>query len=232
MMGINVEHFDLSGRNALVLSAEMPAGQAIAAAYEEAGARVTRLNTLPAGDVGPAVKRAASDMGGLQILASAADRFLAKPVSAITPDELAEVFTANYAIQFYACQAAIEVMLRQGTGGTIVLVTHVLGERGLPNTSVYAAAHGAVQNMIRALAQEMAPQGISINGVALGWMDWMHDRLDSSDEEAQRALRFPIVKRAGTPDDLGPIAVWLSGTGVGYVTGQIFPVDGGLTQHL
>ena len=113
-MGIDVEHFDLSGRNALVVSAETPTGQAIAAAYEEAGARVTRLTTLPVGEVGAAVQRAATDMGSLQILASAADRFLAKPVIAITPDEVTEIFTANYAIQFYACQAAIEVMLQAG----------------------------------------------------------------------------------------------------------------------
>jgi NAD(P)-dependent dehydrogenase (short-subunit alcohol dehydrogenase family) len=171
-------------------------------------------------------------MGGLEILASAPDRFLAKPITAITPDELTEVFMANYAVQFYAAQAGIEVMLQQGTGGHIVLITHVLGARGLPNTSAYAAAHGAVHNLIRALAQEIAPRGISINGVALGWMDWMHDRLDRADEEAKRALRFPIIKRAGLPEDVGPITVWLSGTGVSYVTGQIFPVDGGLTQHL
>ena len=231
-MGITVEHFDLTGRNALVLSAETPAGHAIAEAYAEAGARVTGLNTLSASEVGQAVKRAAADMGGLQILASAPDRFLAKPVTAITPDEAAEVLMANYAIQFYACQASIELMLQHGQGGNIVLVTHVLGERGLPNTSVYAAAHGAVHNLIRALAQEIAPLGISINGIALGWMEWMHDRLDRTDEEANRALRFPIIKRAGLPEDVGPIAVWLAGTAVGYVTGQIFPVDGGLTQHL
>ena len=88
-------------------------------------------------------------------------------------------------------------MLQQGQGGKIVLVTHVLGERGLPNSSAYAAAHGAVHNMIRALAQEIAPHGISINGIALGWMDWMDDRLDKADAEAERALRFPIIKRAG-----------------------------------
>jgi NAD(P)-dependent dehydrogenase (short-subunit alcohol dehydrogenase family) len=232
MMGINVEHFDLTGRNALVLSAETPAGQAIAEAYAEAGARVVRVNTPSAEEGGQAVRRAAADLGGLQILASAPDRFLAKPVTGIGPDEAAEVFKANYAVQFYACQAAIEVMLQQAPGSTIVLVTHVLGERGLPNTSVYAAAHGAVHNLIRALAQEIAPAGISVNGIALGWMEWMHDRLDRSDEEAQRALRFPIIKRAGVPADVGAIAVWLAGTAVGYVTGQIFPVDGGLTQHL
>jgi NAD(P)-dependent dehydrogenase (short-subunit alcohol dehydrogenase family) len=231
-MSILVEHFDLTGRNALVLGSETPAGHAIAEAYAEVGARVVRLNTLKAGDVAEAVKGVAADMGGLQILASAADRFLAKPVTTITAHELAEVMTVNYATQFYACQASVEVMLRQGQGGNIVLVTHVLGERGLPNTSVYAAAHGAVHNLIRALAQEIAPHGISINGIALGWMEWMRDRLDPADEEAKRALRFPIVKRAGVAADVGPIAVWLAGTAVGYVTGQLFPVDGGLTQHL
>lgn len=231
-MGIPVAHFDLAGRNALVLGTETPPGQAIAEAYTEAGARVSRLNTPNAAEVGEAVKRAAADMGGLQVLASAADRFLAKPVTAITPDELAEVMMANYLTPFYACQAGIEVMLQHGQGGNIVLVTHVLGERGLPNTSAYAAAHGAVHNLIRALAQEIAPQGISINGIALGWMQWMRDRLDRADEEANRALRFPIIKRAGIAADVGPIAVWLAGTAVGYVTGQLFTVDGGLTQHL
>ena len=169
-MAIAVEHFDLTGRNALVLSAETPPGQAIAEAYAEAGARVTRLHTLSASEVAQAVKRAAADMGGLQILASAADRFLAKPVTAITAAELAEVMMANYAFQFYACQAGVEVMRQQGPGGNIVLVTHVLGERGLPNTSVYAAAHGAVHNLIRALAQEIAPTGSP--STASRWDGW------------------------------------------------------------
>ena len=230
-MGINVDHYDLSGRHALVLSAETPAGQAIAEAYEEAGARVARLDTLKAAEVTRAVQQAATDLGALHILASAPDLFLAKPVTAITPEELTTVMLANYATQFYACQAAIDVM-QQVTAGNIVLVTQVLGERGVANTSVYAAAHGAVHNLVRALAQEIAPQGISINGVALGWMSWMQDRLDPSDAEAQRAIRFTIAKHAGRPEDVGPIAVWLAGTGVGFVTGQISPVDGGLTQHL
>jgi NAD(P)-dependent dehydrogenase (short-subunit alcohol dehydrogenase family) len=231
-MSIDVDNFDLTDRNALVVSAETPAGQAIADAYEEAGARVKRLKTLKADDVRHGVKSAAADLGDLESLASAPDRFLAKPVTGITPCELSEVMTANYVSQFHACQAAIEVMLKQGRGGNIVLVTHVLGERGFPNTSVYSAAHGAVYNMIRALAQETTPYGISINGVALGWMVWMDDRLDRTDEEAERALRFTIAKRAGVPEDVGPIAVWLAGTGVGYVTGQISAVEGGLTQHL
>lgn len=231
-MTIDVDHFDLSGRRALVLHAETPAGRAIADAYDEAGASVVRCPTPAIDDVATTVKQAAATHGGLDILVCAADRFLAKPVTAITPDEMAAVMQANYTAPFYACQAAVDMMLTQQTGGNIVLVTQVLGQRGLPNTSAYCAAHGALHNLIRALAQEVAPHGISVNGIALGWMDWMDDRLDADDVEAQRAIRFTIVKRSGTPQDVGPLAVWLAGTGVGFVTGQIFPLDGGLTQHL
>ncbi len=151
-MNIDVTHFDLTGRNAVVLSAETPPGQAIAHAYEEAGGTVARLHTPTAGDVRQAVTCAAAELGGLHILASAPDRFLAKPVTSITADELAQVMTANYTTQFYACQAAIDVMLQQGAGGNIVLITHVLGQRGVANSSVYSAAHGAVHNLIRALS--------------------------------------------------------------------------------
>ena len=137
----------------------------------------------------------------------------------------------NFALPYFACQAALP-FIRQRENGNIVLVTSVLGERGLPNTSAYSAAHGAVFNFIRAMAQELAPIGISINGIELGWMDWMDDRINMKDENAARAVRFTISKRAGTAEDIGPLAVWLSGSGVGFVTGQIFPLDGGLTQHL
>lgn len=231
-MPIDIDHYDLTGRRAVVVSAETPAGGAIAEAYEEAGARVKRLATPAVDATREAVAQAVAELGRIDILACTADRFFAKPAAAISPDDLTAVMAANYAIPFYACQAAIEAMDAQGTAGNIVLVTHVLGERGMPNTSAYAAAHGAVHNLIRALAQETAPRGIMVNGVALGWMDWMQDRLAPTDPQAERAVRFTISKRAGSPQDVGPIAVWLAGTGVGFVTGQIFPIDGGLTQHL
>lgn len=231
-MSTHIEHFDLSGKNAVVVAANKPAGNALADALEEADANVSRVDSHPAAEITDAVRKAADDLGGIDILASAPDLFLAKPIAKITPEDLGNVMMGNFASQFSACQAAVERMLAQGTGGNIVLVTSVLGERGLPNTSIYSAAHGAVQNFIRALAQEIAPHGISVNGIALGWMSWMEDRLNPSDPDAGRAVRFTIAKRAGEPEDIGPMAVWLAGSGVGYVTGQTFQLDGGLTEHL
>jgi NAD(P)-dependent dehydrogenase (short-subunit alcohol dehydrogenase family) len=228
---IKVERFDLTGQRALVIGNVAPVINALADTYTGVGAMVTTIECRAA-DIGRRLPAAIATHDSLDTLVSAFDLFFAKPITEVTADELGAVMMANCASQFMVCQHAVVAMRQQHHGGRIVLVTNVLGERGVPNTSVYAAAHGAVHNLIRALAQEVAPFAITVNGIALGWMDWMHDRLDPADQEAARALRFPIIKRAGCAADIGALAVWLSGAGAGYVTGQIFPVDGGLTQHL
>lgn len=231
-MTTRVEHFDLAGKRCVVFGANGPAGSAVADACEEAGGTVARLDTVAAPSVAASVTEACDALGGVDVLAWANDVFLAKPFVEVTPGEIGEVMMGNFASAFSATQVAVARMLDQGGGGNVVLLTQVLGERGLPNTTVYSAAHGALQNFVRALAQEVAPSGISVNGIALGWMDWMSDRLDATDPEAARAIRFTMAKRAGTAEDIGPMAVWLAGSAVGFVTGQIFPLDGGLTQHL
>ncbi|MEX2229971.1 MAG: SDR family oxidoreductase [Dehalococcoidia bacterium] len=255
-------HFDLTGKKAMVVGVEHPAAAAIARAYAEAGADVALCTLEPDDSVVAArrlakeiagmgresrvyvmdvtlgrnvqvtTRQIAKELGGLDIVCSAPDRFLAKPIGKITDTELANVFKLNFNSHFFLTRTAIGEFEKNADGGRIVLVTSVLGERGLANTSAYAAATGATYNLVRAVSQEVARKHISINGIALGWMDWQSDRIDPADDEAQRATRFPIMKRAGAAEEVGPLAVYLSGSGVGYVTGQIFPVDGGLLQHL
>jgi 3-oxoacyl-[acyl-carrier protein] reductase len=259
MTSVNLEHFDLSRQRAVVLGADTPGGAAVARAYAEAGADILlcvseRNENVEAlrrdcaalgancelfvsdlstpGCAGEAVHHAVRAMGGLDILAICPDVFLAKPISDTSDKELNHILTTNFRVPFAAIRAATREMRERTQGGRLLLLTHVLGERGLPNTSAYGAAHAATQNLVRTLGRELGPDGITINAISLGWMDWMNDRIDPDDEEAARALRFAILKRAGRPDDVGPMAVWLSGSGAGYITGQIFHLDGGLTQHL
>ena len=212
-----MEHFEMQGRTAILLGAETPAGDAIARAYQEAGAEVA-----PARRVDPTGEP-------FDVLAIAQDAFQASPIEDVDDATLDAVMAANFRDVFVAVRAARGRIRKPGR---IVIVTSVLGERGLANCTAYAAAQGAVHNFIRAAAQEFAPEGISVNGIALGWMDWMDDRIDPTDPEAGRAVRFTILKRPGTADEIGPLAVWLSGSGAGFVTGQICTVDGGLTAHL
>lgn len=211
-----MKHFDLNGKDAVVLGST-PAAKSIAAAYKEAGASVQHIEDVN------------SISGPIDVFAVATDRFQAKPIENISDDDINRLLNENFIIPFQAIRKASQLM---NSDSRMVVVTHVLGERGLPNCSAYAASHGAIHNLIRAAAQEFAPNGISINGISLGWMDWMSDRIDKTDPEANRAIRFTILKREGRADEIGPLAVWLSGSGAGFVTGQIYPLDGGLTQHL
>jgi 3-oxoacyl-[acyl-carrier protein] reductase len=254
-------HFDLTGKRAMVVGVENPAARAVALAYAEAGADVA-VCTLRADEsvmearklrkqieemgrrssdyvmdvtlgrnVQVTTRQITKELGGLDIVCSAPDLFLAKPIGRVSDTELASVIQVNFSSQFFVVRSAIGEMQKNEGGGRIVLITQVLGERGLANTAAYSAAHGATYNLVRAVSQEVGHLGIGINGIALGWMDWHQDRIDD-DENAQRALRFPIMKRPGTAEEVGGLAVYLSGSGVGYVTGQIVPLDGGLLQHL
>lgn len=257
------KYFDLTGKKALVIGAELPAGGAIARAYAEAGADVA-LAVLTADEAvmrARAVKRdiegmgrtaaeyvmdvtlgknvqvtmrqIVKEIGGLDMVAIAPDLFLAKPIEKISDTELQRVMQVNFNAHFFAVRHAAEEFRRLNQPGRIVCVTSVLGERGLPNATAYAAAHGAVHNFVRAASQELAAERIMVNGIALGWMDWMTDRISPDDEEAQRAVRFTAMRRAGRADEVGPLAVYLSSElATRNITGQIFPVDGGLTQHL
>ena len=211
-----MKHFDLSGKRAVVLGSTPPA-TVMAEAYEEAGASVFKIESV------------SSITEPIDIFAVATDTFEAKPIQNVSDEDLNQLLNDNFIIPFQAIRKASQLM---GPDSRMVIVTHVLGERGLPNCSAYAASHGAIHNLIRASAQEFAPMGISINGISLGWMEWMADRIDKTDPEANRAIRFTILKREGQAKEIGPLAVWVSGSAAGFVTGQIYPVDGGLTQHL
>lgn len=258
----HVEHFDLSGRRAMVVGAETPAGCAIARAYAEAGADVAlcvlradegvmaakriqrEIEALGRGsgvyvmdvtlgrNVQVTTRQVTKEMGGLDIVASCPDLFLGKPIGSTTDAELQQVMALNFNSQFFVARSARGELLKNERGGSIVLLTHVLGERGVANTAAYGAAHAATQGLVRSLAVELGPHQVSINAISLGWMEWMQDRLDPEVEDAGRATRFPIMKRAGEADEIGPLAVWLAGSGAGYVSGQVFAVDGGLLQHL
>lgn len=239
-MPTDIEHFDLSGRRAVVVGADTPAGAAITEAFREAGATVVAASQVGGADeAATAVERARDELGGLDVAVSASDLFMAKPITETTPEETNRLADANFLIPFSVARAAAQAFAPADPAEdatrpptSLILVSHILGERGVANTSAYGAMHAGVQSLVRSLAQELGPTGTVVNGISLGWMEWMQDRLDPSEEEAMRATRFPIMKRTGTAEEVGPMAVWLAGTAVGYVSGQVFTIDGGLLQHL
>ncbi len=254
--------FSLAGKKTMVIGAETPAGGAIARAYAEAGADVALcaltaddavlkaravkrdieamgrtateyvMDVTLGKNVQVTTRQIAKELGGLDAVASAPDLFLAKPIEKISDSELQRVMQMNFTSQFFVVRTAVEEFRRAKAPGRIVLVTSVLHERGMMNVSAYSAAAGAVASLIRSAGHELSHENITVNGIGLGWMDWMDDRLTPGDENADRARRFPMLRRMGTAEDLGGLAVLLSAEeSAPYITGQVLAVDGGLTQH-
>jgi gluconate 5-dehydrogenase len=110
-------------------------------------------------------------------------------------------------------------------------VTSVLGERAIANVAAYAAAHGGVYNLTRALSQEWGPHGITVNCIVKGWMSDSPGIADAV-PDAGKTVRFVPMKRPGEPDELAALAVYLASDVSGYVSGQALFVDGGLSTHL
>ncbi len=252
-----VEGFDLTGRRALVIGGGSSAGRAIALALAEAGADVAvtsaqrdgadaaaaaetarllgksdahKIDITSSSDVGGAVAAATRDLSRIDILVTCPDLFLAKPIEEISDGELERLLVVNVNTVFYACRAAGPAMAKQGFG-RIINVASSLGERGLPNCSAYCAAKGAVFNLTRALAQEWAANGVTVNVIAPAWME-DSPGLGDPNPEANRVVRFIPMRRAGKPEEIGPVAVYICSEAGGYFTGQSIFVDGGLLAHL
>jgi 2-deoxy-D-gluconate 3-dehydrogenase len=251
--------FDLTGRKALVIGAGNPAGSAIAVALAEAGADVAVAAASLDGDEVMAVRKVkrqvaalgrhtadaafdvilgqnvqvstrqmAKQLGGLDIMVYAVDYFFVKPADKITEAEWQRVINYNLSGAFFACRAAIREMIPNG-GGHILLVSSGPGDRGMVGAVAYAAARHGVTGIVRALAQEVAPHGIRVNAIAPMWLETTPGAGPNADEDP--LVRSTPMRRLGHPDELAPLAVYLTSDASDYLTGQVFNVDGGVTQH-
>lgn len=177
------------------------------------------------------VRQVVKDAGRIDALVNAQELFFARPAEKTSDAEWSKVLAVNLSSFFFTARAAGKEMIRQGRGGRIVNVTSVLGERATANVAAYAAAHGGVYNLTRALSQEWGPHGITVNCIAKGWMA-DNPALREDDPEAGKTIRFVPMKRPGLPEDVAPLAVYLVSDVSGYISGQVLFVDGGLTTHL
>jgi 3-oxoacyl-[acyl-carrier protein] reductase len=252
--------FELSGKRALVVGAETQAGAAVTRTFAEAGARVAAvaagggvaaLDPLRAAlatdgqapwleewDVSdPAaitlgMERLVGAAGAPSILVTACDAPAAAPIEEMDDALYRRTMSMVADSAFHLCRAFLRALPAETAHARIICLTTVFGERGLDNISAYAAAHGAVHNLVRALAQEVgARNGATVNGIATGWMTDTPGR--GPDEIGQnRLMRFVPMRRFGAPEEVAPLAVLLASEAAGYISGQIVHVDGGITTHL
>ena len=177
-----------------------------------------------------AVKDAADALGGLSILVCNAAHFQRKPFLEITDDEWSRIHAVNLHGYFACAQQAARVMVSQGAGGRIVMISSVNQAHANLDLAHYVASKGGVMMLARAMALELAPHGITVNLVAPGTIETDINRAVFADPESAARKVAPVpLRRAGSPEDVADAVRYLAGEGASYVTGATIVVDGGLT---
>jgi 3-oxoacyl-[acyl-carrier protein] reductase len=244
--------FDLSGKTALVTGASGGLGSAIVKALAGQGARVAvsgsneaKLADFAAGlgdkavplvcnlsnadEVDQLVPRALEALGGrLDIVVNNAGITRDNLAMRMKDEEFQEVIRINLEAAFRLMRAALKPMMK-ARGGRIVNITSVVGVTGNPGQANYVASKAGLVGMSKALAQEVASRGITVNCVAPGFMtSAMTDALSDAQREAILG-RIPMGAM-GSGGDIGAAVAYLASDEAGYVTGQTLHVNGGMAM--
>jgi 3-oxoacyl-[acyl-carrier protein] reductase len=180
---------------------------------------------------GALVARAVDRFGGLDVLVSNAGFADRTAFASLTDDALRASTEAIQGAFFRLCQAAVPA-LKAAPAGRVVGVSSFVAHTFRPDVATFpasAAAKAGLEALVRALAVELGPDGVTVNAVIPGFIQkdaGAHRAIDPSVLAAQTA-RIPL-RRIGRPDDVAQAIGFLASAQAGYITGQTIHVDGGL----
>lgn len=134
---------------------------------------------------------------------------------------------------FFCTRRFINQLRKQGEKGKIINVSSVHEEIPAPGTAEYCATKGAVRNFTRTLALELAEEGINVNNIAPGMIltPMNEDAVEDKEVRKEQVQHIPM-KRAGKPEEIGKLAVFLASSDSDYVTGSTYVMDGGLMRSM
>lgn len=178
--------------------------------------------------VAAAFDRVRSDCGAVSILVNSAGIAGFVPVAQMTDEQWDRMIAIHLRGTFLTCRAAIRDMVAAGWG-RIVNVASVAGLSAGRGIAHYSAAKAGIMGFTRALAQEVGPNGVTVNSVAPGMIDTPMLRGSGIPQELldANAQRAPM-QRIGTPDDIAAACAYLASEGAGFVTGQVLSPNGGV----
>ena len=142
-----------------------------------------------------------------------------------TDEQIDQMLDINLKASIVLARECGRLMLTQQSG-CIVNISSIIANRGFSGLATYAATKAGMNGMTRSLARELGPRGIRVNAVAPGYLETeMSSGLDESQQ--QQIIRRTPLGRLGQVEDVVPLVKFLLSEQSGYITGQVFTVDGG-----
>jgi NAD(P)-dependent dehydrogenase (short-subunit alcohol dehydrogenase family) len=147
-------------------------------------------------------------------------------------ETLDHLLDLNVRSMFVTAQAAARAMLRGGSGGAIVHMSSQMGHVGAPNRSVYCMSKWAIEGLTKAMAVELAPQGIRVNAVAPTYIETPMTRpfFENAAFREDTLRRIPLG-RIGSIEEVAAAVVFLCSPEASLITGSSLLVDGGYTAQ-
>ncbi len=232
-IGLGVaRQFSADGFGVAILDRNGGAAKAGADELNAAGGRALAVDVdvTDRASVAAAFARVSSELGPVAILVTSAGIEAFDPLLQIEAERWDHVLAVNLTGTFTCVQAAVPDMIESGWG-RIVTISSQSAQSGAPNMAHYAASKGGVIALTKALAVDLARQGVTVNSIAPSLVDTpMARAAEASGDFPGIEVIGPMVPlgRAGTPADIAAACSYLCSDGGSYITGQIIGVNGGM----
>jgi NAD(P)-dependent dehydrogenase (short-subunit alcohol dehydrogenase family) len=194
--------------------------------YGDRGASIHQGNIGSNDDCERVVQEVMAQHGQLDILVNNAGITIDKTVRRMTSQDWDRVVQVNLSGAFYLSRALLQHMLDRGSG-RIINISSVIGSSGNIGQANYAAAKSGMFGLTMSLAQETARKGITVNSVTPGFITTEMTAAVAPEVMEKVVARIP-VGRLGEPDEVARVVEFLADPDSGYITGQVYAVNGGL----
>ena len=205
--------------------------QKLQAAREKFGERcepfacdLSNLATIPS-LVNDIVKK----FGRIDILVNNAGINMKKEFTEVTDEDFQHILQTNVTAVFALSREVVKCMVEKEIKGSIINISSMASQYGIPKVIAYTASKGAIEGMTRAMATELSPKGIRTNCIAPGFIatEMSAKALNNDPERKGKALGRTPLGYLGDPADIGDAALFLASDAAKYITGVVLPVDGG-----
>jgi NAD(P)-dependent dehydrogenase (short-subunit alcohol dehydrogenase family) len=188
------------------------------------------VDATNADDVQEKAKEINEKYGSLDAVVNSVGSIFLRPLHATSSEQFMDTINQNLVTSFNVIRATAKIMMR-GNGGRIVLFSSAAASLGMPNHAAISAAKAGVEGLARAAASDYAKRGIRVNVISPGLVDTpLSSHLLASEQSRKISEDMHPVGKIGNADDIASVAEWLISSAPEWMTGDIIPVDGGLTN--